>query len=280
MRTRQYAVCAMAVIVLCAFPAFGQSRVPAADATQNRTTSEVIGNKSDAAVTTIGTTASLMAYLKGLFSVVGPSATTGVSSVVGAMTDAAVTAPTTDKTAMGYLKGGLTTIGAMTSTAATASATDKSAMAYLKGMADGGIRCAQTALLATTATSNTNIFTYSGSIVVESIIGIVQTTEMAAAQTRIKLTATADALSATDICAALDVTGDTVGTTYNITGTVADALVEATNGVAIAQAGRLVLPCTTSGVITVNNADAANAGRILWQILYRPLEPGATVTAA
>lgn len=40
--------------------------VPAADATTNANERDVIGNKTDAAVTAVGTTKSLMAYLKGL----------------------------------------------------------------------------------------------------------------------------------------------------------------------------------------------------------------------
>lgn len=43
-----------------------QALVPAADSTANQTTGHVVGNKSDAAVTTVGVVASLMAYEKGL----------------------------------------------------------------------------------------------------------------------------------------------------------------------------------------------------------------------
>jgi hypothetical protein len=41
-------------------------RVPTADATANEYTRDVVGNKTDAAVTTVGTQKSLMAYIKGL----------------------------------------------------------------------------------------------------------------------------------------------------------------------------------------------------------------------
>jgi hypothetical protein len=40
--------------------------VPVADGVNNGTPSDVIGNKSDAAVVTVGVTASLMAYIKGI----------------------------------------------------------------------------------------------------------------------------------------------------------------------------------------------------------------------
>ncbi len=42
------------------------SNVPPADSTLNNTTAQVIGNKTDAAVTTVGNVASALAYIKGL----------------------------------------------------------------------------------------------------------------------------------------------------------------------------------------------------------------------
>ena len=47
-------------------------RVPTADGTENRLTHEVIGNKTDAAVIAATTTASLMAYTKGILNLVLP----------------------------------------------------------------------------------------------------------------------------------------------------------------------------------------------------------------
>jgi hypothetical protein len=137
----------------------------------------------------------------------------------------------------------------------------------------------ETGLLTATPTGNTNLFTISGTVHLISIIGIVKTTAMAAAQTRLKLTATADALAATDLCAALDVTGDTVGTTYNTTGTLADVMVASPTGVAIAAAKKAVIACITSAVITLNNADAENAGQTFWAVLYEPIHPGARIKA-
>ncbi len=140
--------------------------------------------------------------------------------------------------------------------------------------------CVQTGLKANTPTGNFTVFTLTGSIRLLAIIGIVKTTAMAAAQTRLKIYAQSDALTATDLCAALDCTGDAVGTTYNITGTVANALVATTDGVAIAQAGYLVIPVTSSGLIAVNNADAANAGQVFWQMIYEPFCSCARAVAA
>ncbi len=59
--------------------------LPAADGTTNLTTAAVIGNKSDATVQTVGTTASLMAYEKGLMNaLIGAGATTFPSAAVPA----------------------------------------------------------------------------------------------------------------------------------------------------------------------------------------------------
>lgn len=139
---------------------------------------------------------------------------------------------------------------------------------------------AVTGLAATTATGDTTLFNYTGSIRILSIGGVIKTTAMAAAQTRLKLQAVADALTATDLCAAADVTGDAAGTSLTITGTLANALVETTDGVLVAQATYIDVWVTTSGIIKLNNADAANAGRVFWSITYLPLTVGARVTAA
>lgn len=194
-------------------------RAPSADDTRTRLMTHVVGNKGDTAVTTAGSTASIIAYLKGL---------------VGALIP-----PLTNR-----------------------------------------VQCAQTALLDNTPNGDHTLFTMTGSIKVLAIIGIVKTTAMAAAQTRLKLTAVSDSLTGVDLCTALDVTGKTAGVTLNITGTLANAMVAAANGVAIAQAGAIVIPCITSSIIKLNNADAANAGRTFWQLLYEPLCPTVTVTAS
>jgi hypothetical protein len=53
------------LLAACA-PAFGQSAVADADDTRNRLSQHVLGNKADAAVTTVGSTASLVAMCKGI----------------------------------------------------------------------------------------------------------------------------------------------------------------------------------------------------------------------
>jgi len=137
-----------------------------------------------------------------------------------------------------------------------------------------------TGLAATTATGDTTLFNLTGSIRVIALLGVVKTTALDAAQTRLKLIAVADALAAVDLCAAADVTGDAVGTLFSITGTLADVLQETTNGVVIAQAGYIDISITSSGIIKLNNADAANAGRVFWSLGYIPLAVGARAQAA
>jgi len=139
-------------------------------------------------------------------------------------------------------------------------------------------RAAQTSLLTNTANGDTTLFTGDGSIRLIGIVGIVKTTAMAAAQCQLKLKATADALAAVDLCAVLDVTGDAIGTAYNVTGTLGDTLIAATNGVAISQAGYINICCDASWVIELDNADAANAGQTFWQLEYEPYHPGVIVT--
>ena len=76
--------------------------VPAADATTNTDERDVIGNKTDTAVTTVGTTKSIIAYIKGLLGMIVPSrtavtatgvivedGTSGTPSIVAVATNAA-----------------------------------------------------------------------------------------------------------------------------------------------------------------------------------------------
>ncbi|HUU30589.1 MAG TPA: hypothetical protein VMY69_00655, partial [Phycisphaerae bacterium] len=117
-------------------------------------------------------------------------------------------------------------------------------------------------------------------IKITDIVGIVETTAFGGAGAATKLTATCDSLSAVDLCGTADLNAATVGTSYHITGTVANAGLLGTNGVTIAQAGSLLIVPVTSAVVQANNAGAANAGRMRWKLLWEPLSTGATVAAA
>lgn len=98
-------------------------KVPSADGTANSYSRDVVGHKEDAAVETVGTTKSLMAYLKGLIGLhnvptADATTNTSISDVVGNKTDAGVQAVTTTKTLMAYLKACLDILAGTTGLAA------------------------------------------------------------------------------------------------------------------------------------------------------------------
>ena len=143
---------------------------PVKDTTSNDYSSQVVGNKEDTAVTTAGTTSSLMAYLKGLITLTGNGETvqaadatdnTYSKDVVGNKTDAAVSAVGTTRSLVAYIKGVVTAvcttlpglhavptadattnanardvIGNKTDAAVTAKAANKSLVGYVKGILD------------------------------------------------------------------------------------------------------------------------------------------------
>jgi molybdopterin/thiamine biosynthesis adenylyltransferase len=124
------------------------------------------------------------------------------------------------------------------------------------------------------------IFTWTGSIEILHIIGRVTDAHPAAAN-NCKLTVTPDALAAYDICANKDLTGLGVGTLLSITGTAANAMVATTvvGSLAPGQANPVVVTCVTSGVISTVFSDTGNqAAAIDWELAWRPLSDGATVT--
>lgn len=72
------------VILVSGFAYAGGARVPAADSTNNRLDVEVIGNKADTASSVVGTTKSVVSYLKGILNVVNDlevSQTTGTADI-------------------------------------------------------------------------------------------------------------------------------------------------------------------------------------------------------
>jgi len=87
-----------------------QLNVPAADAVTNVNERDVIGNKTDAAVTAVGTTKSILAFVKGLITMCTVQAADSANNafagdVVGNKTDAAAYFPTTTKSLAAYIKG-------------------------------------------------------------------------------------------------------------------------------------------------------------------------------
>lgn len=134
----------------------GYFDVPTADAATDATIRDVVGRKTDAAVTVVAATKSLMAYLKGAINwltvgVADATSNASAADVIGNKTDAQVVAVGTTKSIIAYLKGLIVntivsaadttnniaindTVGNKTDAAVTAVGTTKSIIAYLKGV--------------------------------------------------------------------------------------------------------------------------------------------------
>jgi len=74
----------------------------------------------------------------------------------------------------------------------------------------------------------------------------------------------------------LDISADAVGSHYNITGTLANAMVNTAGGAGVAQAARVIVK---GGTIDLNCA-ASNTGAIKWTLHWIPIEEDADVVAA
>ena len=130
--------------------------VPAIDATFNSQINEVLGNKADAAQEVVGTTRSLIGYVKGILAkwlvpTVDSTANADIGDVIGNKTDAQQQTVGTTRSIMGYLKGVLTAflvssadgtanvdvtdvVGNKADTTNTTIGTTSSIMRYVKGI--------------------------------------------------------------------------------------------------------------------------------------------------
>lgn len=136
------------------------------------------------------------------------------------------------------------------------------------------------AVSSATPLTDGTLFTYTGSIEILHLVGIVTDAHPVAAN-NCKLTITPDALAAYDICANKDLTGLAVGTLISITGTAANAAIATTavGTLGPGQANSIIATCITSGVISSVFSDTGNqAAAIDWKMVWRPLSSGATVT--
>lgn len=78
------------------------------------------------------------------------------------------------------------------------------------------------------------------------------------------------------MCADLDITAAAVGSTFAITGTLANAMVKTAGGAGLAQAARQIVH---DGAIQLNTG-ATNTGKIKWTLHYIPLSLTSNVVAA
>lgn len=228
--------------------------VPTADVTTNALERDVVGNKTDAAVTANGTTKSLMAYQKGLItmSTVQSADSTNnafAGDVVGNKTDAAVYAP----------------------------AATKSVLAYSKGAADLQDNIAVSAT-ATMVNGNTIFTVAGGPIQILSLISECITSNDATAST-VQYSATATGLSAQTISAASgSVASATLHATVSLIGTaLSTAAVYNANGVnlGMTNSGGVVVPV---GTIKLVIGVGSTTGTWRHLIRYRPLTTGVTVS--
>jgi hypothetical protein len=120
------------------------------------------------------------------------------------------------------------------------------------------------------------LFTISGGrVYLFAIVGEV-TVEIGAGANSAKLIHNPTVGSDTDLCVALDIDGDTVGTVYSITGTVTDAMAANANGFGTLQASVLAL---SAGTIDLD-CTASKAGEVKWTLFYCALDEGAKIVAA
>lgn len=125
-------------------------------------------------------------------------------------------------------------------------------------------------------TTQTPYFTVTGRVLITQIVGEVTTVIGNIAATDTKLIANPTVGADVDMCALVDIDQDTVGTLYNITGTLANAMIATTSGAMQAQpeaivvaAGTIDLDCTKS-----------NTGETKWTLHYIPLDSGSSVVSA
>lgn len=236
--------------------------VPTADVVTNTNERDVIGNKTDAAVTAVGTTKSIAAYAKGLVTmntVQSADATNNAfaGDVVGNKTDAAVSVVGTTKSLMAYIKG------LINFSFSIPQCVEKSDGAVLSGDDD--------------------LFVITGGpIQILQIVGIV-TTSIGAGTTNAKLTITTTEPAATvDMnAAAVDIDADAAGTSYRSINTTA-IFTPVTAG--FVMQGNAFATNDTQFLAPIGtikfNSDAARAGVIKWYLRYVPLSPNSRVAAA
>ena len=129
-------------------------------------------------------------------------------------------------------------------------------------------------------TASAALFTVSGGhILIHQIIGFVTTIVGAVANaTKLKVNP-AGAGATTDICATVEWNAAAVNSIFTITGTFANAMVKTINlPIAGVQATPIICP---PGTIELDCAGSdGGTGRVKWEIVYWPLEDGATVDVA
>lgn len=228
--------------------------VATVDGTANALERDVIGNKTDAAVTTVGTTKSIIAYAKGLVqtllsgAAVDGTANATLVDVVGNKTDASV-----------YVPG-----------------TTKSLAAYGKGTADLQERVAKKT--AATIVNGQVLFTIAGGPVeVLGLVSICETANDATAST-LQYSATPTVGAATTISgASASLANAAAGASVTLAGTAlaTAALLNAGGPNLIANPGTIMVP---AGTLTAVVAVGSTTGTWAHYLRFKPLATGVTVS--
>lgn len=125
------------------------------------------------------------------------------------------------------------------------------------------------------ATTTANLFTITGGrILMTGIVGEVTTVVQTQA---CNLSISSDptvAGTSVALCGVLNISADTVGTLYSITGTVSDAMVD---GLAVRG---MTMPLIIQAGAIVWTTSATNTGAVSWKMWYQPLDSGVVVAAA
>jgi hypothetical protein len=123
-------------------------------------------------------------------------------------------------------------------------------------------------------TTTTNIFQVNGKVeIIDIAAEVITSVQVQACAAKFQLRPTVG--STTDICATSNITGQPVGATFSITGTLANAMVLTSNtGVYVRQAAPIVV---SAGNLAFDTG-ASNTGNVKFRVRYRPIEPGAFVS--
>lgn len=255
--------------------------VPGADATTNTNARDVAGNKTDAAVTTVGTTKSIIAYVKGLLNQIGTLTNTGGTASIGAILgDFANTTlvskfnvPSADAVTNSVSRD---VIGNKTDASVYTPGTTNSIAALAKGHADLQERVALKA--AATITNGQTLFTVAGGpIQIMALVSICATANDGTASTLQYSVSPTSGSAQTISGASASLASAAAGASVTLAGTALStaALLNANGPNLIANPGTIVAP---AGTITAVVGVGSTTGTWRHYIRYKPLATGVTVT--
>lgn len=230
--------------------------VPTADAVTDTLMRDAVGRKTDAAVTTVGTTKTIMAYAKGLVGQIGAFTNTGgtatLSAILGDLANSSLVAR------LNLLQA---------QTPAT----------YVPGL---GFRVTKTENINTA--TGVDLFTVTGKVLIK-LWTIEVTNAIGAGTTDYKLRIKTDNV---DICAATDISSAAIGQLFSISGDATDTLETPGDGIKhvdhsdSGMGNRIVGlaggTCTLQSLRTAGDA----SDEVIHIMFYLPLEASASVAAA